>query len=70
MSTFTASQLSELRADFARFETVDPCTPAYGKLISLLDALDDEALRGLAHARVKFVSRLALNRCIRRRVEA
>jgi hypothetical protein len=34
--------------------------------VSLLDSLDNDGLRLLAGAGVKFVSRLALNRCVRR----
>lgn len=64
--TFTPAQIEALRREFAKVDTIDPCAPAYARLVAMLDGLTDSALVTLARAGVKFVSNMAVNRCIRR----
>lgn len=63
---FTLTQISTLRAEYSRINTIDPCGEAYPKLCKMLDALDKNALQQLAGAQIKFVSSLARNRFNRR----
>lgn len=65
-ATFTPAQLEALRREFAKIETIDPCAPTYGRLVAMLDGLADSDLATIARAGVKFVSNMAVNRCIRR----
>jgi hypothetical protein len=65
---FTASQLSQLTAGYATITRVDPCAPTYRKLCDLLDKMTDAQLSQVASAGIKFVSSLAINRCVRRGV--
>lgn len=63
---FHADQLRQLRQAYSQVAAIDPDQPAYVELLRTLDAMDDALLRQLADASVKFISSLALNRCIRR----
>jgi hypothetical protein len=65
MATFTQSQINALRAEYSRINSIDPCGDTYPKMIKLLNALNQENLKKLATANIKFVSRLAANRVIR-----
>lgn len=58
--------INTLRSEFAKIERIDPCSKSYENLISLLDRLDDSGLITVVEAKIKFVSALALNRCIRK----
>jgi hypothetical protein len=60
------AQLETLRTAYAKIERIDPAGAAYGKLVALLDSMDDELLIIVKDAQIKFMSMLALNRCIRR----
>ena len=53
-------------AGFGGIERMDPSGAAYGKLCAILDAANDEALRAVHHANIRFASRLAFNRMMRR----
>jgi hypothetical protein len=55
-----------LRTEFAQIERIDPSNPSYKKMIALMDRCTDQALVEIKDAGIKFVSSLALNRCIRR----
>jgi hypothetical protein len=59
-------QMATLRAAYANLNTIDPDGQGYAKLCELLDSLDTEALKTLACANIKFVSKLAINRFVRR----
>lgn len=59
---FSEGQLEQLRAQYAKIESVDPSQPAYNKMTGLLNSLSQPRLKQLAKANVKFVSKLALNR--------
>jgi len=59
---FTKDMLDKLRNDYGKLNRVDPSKPAYKKLTDLLDGLTKEQLKQLVDAKIKFVSKLALNR--------
>jgi len=61
-----ATDLNTIRNAFGNLTTMDPDGPVYKKLCELLDRCDDEAIVAAKDAGIKFVSSLALNRCIRR----
>lgn len=61
---FSPSQLNQLMASFCHIQTASPdCLP---KFHAIFDACDDAALTQLANAGIKFVSKLAVNACVRR----
>jgi hypothetical protein len=53
-------------AGFGGIERIDPSGAAYKRLCAILDGADDEALRAVHHANIRFASKLAFNRMIRR----
>lgn len=59
---FTAEQLKELRTRYAAIDRVDPTGNAYAAIRAFLDKLDQDHLLFLSKAKIKWVSRLALNR--------
>lgn len=65
MATFTQTQISALRSEYSRINSIDPCGEAYPKLINLLNKLDQTNLKVLAASNIKFVSKLAANRVLR-----
>lgn len=60
--TFSSSQVEEMRRAFGGIQKIDPSSETYRKMIALLDRLDQEQLKTLASAGIKFVSNLARNR--------
>lgn len=60
------SLINTLRNEFAKIDRIDPSAPSYAKMLALLDRLDDDGLVTVKNAQIKFVSVLALNRCIRK----
>ena len=58
--------VSTLREEFGKLDRVDPDGKLYRELCAVLDAADDDSLMVAKDAGIKFVSALALNRCIRR----
>ncbi len=61
---FTAGQLNALRSSYGQLETVSP-----DRLVAfhhIFDGCADVRLQQLATARIKFVSKLAINACTRR----
>ena len=58
--------VSILREEFGKLDRIDPDGKLYHDLCAVLDAADDAALLHAKDAGIKFVSLLALNRCIRR----
>lgn len=66
MKEFTDEQLNALRVQWCKLSRVNPESKAYDELIKLLDACNDMMLKQLKDAQIRFVSSLALNRCIRR----
>lgn len=60
------ADIEALRASFDKLQTLDPDGPLYQRLCALLDSCTDEALIFAKDSGIRFVSSLALNRCIRR----
>ena len=58
--------VNKLRKAYDGIQGIDPASPTYKKLISLLDSLSLEQLQTLVNAKIKFVSGLARNRVNRR----
>ncbi|OGO33100.1 MAG: hypothetical protein A2Z03_02210 [Chloroflexi bacterium RBG_16_56_8] len=55
--------LEALRTAYGKISTIDPAGGGYKNLCKFLDAQDATTLRILANAEIKFVSKLAANRC-------
>jgi hypothetical protein len=66
----TSEMIISLRASFGKIERMDPNGSIYRGACSLLDRCDDDALKAVYKAKIKFVSSLALNRMIRRGIAA
>ena len=66
MESFSPSQIAALKAEYSKINTVDPDSDTYKKLIAMLDRLDLKSLKSLAGAEIKFVSKLAQNRVLRK----
>ncbi len=62
--TFTADQLDTLRDAYATINTASPAM--LPRFHALFDGCSDSGLVQLATARIKFVSKLAVNACARR----
>lgn len=61
-----AGIIQEVINGFSKIEAMDPTGKAYGKLCAILDGADNEALQAIYDANIKFASKLAFNRMIRR----
>jgi hypothetical protein len=66
MNANVAEMIETLRTKMATVNTIDPCGPFYEKLCKILDSCDDESIVCVAKQNIKFVSKMALNRVIRR----
>ena len=64
----TLGTIEQLRRDFSKFQRMDPEGPVYQRLCAILDRADNDALRAAYEANIPFVSSLALNRMIRRKI--
>ena len=64
--SFSPSQIAALKAEYSKINTIDPSSDIYKKLIAMLDRLDLKSLQSLAGAEIKFVSKLAQNRVMRK----
>lgn len=62
----TNQMIASLVAIFGKVDRMDPSGPIYAGIIDLLDRADNEALKAVYKARIRFVSALALNRMVRR----
>ena len=62
--SFSDAQVKQLQEGFKGINKIDPSSPTYGKLITLLDSLDKPSLQRIANADIKFVSLLAKNRTL------
>lgn len=56
------AMIESLRTQCDAINRVDPDGPAYQALVRFLNGLDQDHLRVLAAAKIKWISRLALNR--------
>lgn len=61
-----SEMITTLRTAFTQINTMDPEGAAYVGLCDILDNADDDALKAVHAAGIKFVSQLAFNRMIRR----
>lgn len=61
-------QLAELRNEYAKVEKIDPSSILYDNLCQVLDEMDDDKLRMLADAKIKWLSMLANTRLTRRKM--
>lgn len=66
----STAQITEMKATFDNLTSMHPAGMVYRRLCNILDRADDNALVTVYRANIKFVSRLALNRMIRRGVQA
>ena len=66
MESFSPSQIAALKAEYSKINGIDPDSDTYKKLIAMLDRLDLKTLKSLAGAEIKFVSKLAQNRVLRK----
>ena len=64
--SFSPSQIAALKAEYSKINGIDPASDTYKKLISMLDRLDLKSLQSLAGAEIKFVSKLAQNRVMKK----
>jgi len=64
--SFSLSQIAALKAEYSKINGIDPASDTYKKLIAMLDRLDLKSLQSLAGAEIKFVSKLAQNRVLRK----
>jgi hypothetical protein len=64
--SFSPSQIAALKAEYSKINGIDPDSDTYKKLIAMLDRLDLKSLQSLAGAEIKFVSKLAQNRVMRK----
>jgi len=64
--SFSPSQIAALKAEYSKINGIDPASDTYKKLIAMLDRLDLKTLQSLAGAEIKFVSKLAQNRVMRK----
>ena len=64
--SFSPSQIAALKAEYSKINGIDPASDTYKKLIAMLDRLDLKSLQSLAGAEIKFVSKLAQNRVLRK----
>lgn len=69
LEQFSKEQLDKLRKEYGTLEKIDPTSPSYKKLITLLNNLPQEHLKSLASADIRFVSVLAKNRIKKEEVE-
>jgi hypothetical protein len=56
------TQITELRTRYAAINRIDPDGKAYAGICKLLGSLSQSDLKMLAGAKIKFISKLALNR--------
>jgi hypothetical protein len=64
--SFSPSQIAALKAEYSKINGIDPASDTYKKLIAMLDRLDLKSLQSLAGAEIKFVSKLAQNRVMKK----
>lgn len=67
--SFSPSQIAALKAEYSKINGIDPASDTYKKLIAMLDRLDLKTLQSLAGAEIKFVSKLAQNRVLRKNMK-
>ena len=63
---FSPDHIETLRKEYAKINSIDPCAPSYPRICKFLDAMGDEMLIQIKESGIKWLSGLALNRCIKR----
>lgn len=66
-TTFTPAQIEALREGYGKFEKLHP--DCLDRFHAIFAKCDDATLIALATAGIKFVSKLAMNACMRRNLE-
>jgi len=66
-TAFTLTELTTLRRELAKIETVNP--ERLSQFHEIFDGCNDDALLQLASSHIKFVSKLAVNACARRGIK-
>lgn len=64
--TNIAAMADQLRERMANVKGIDPSGKFYLGVCKALDRCDDDALRAVYNAKIKFISALAWNRMLRR----
>jgi hypothetical protein len=59
---FSDAQIKKLKDEYSSINTIDPSSPTYKRLVVLMNAQDQETLKKLAGANIKFISGMARNR--------
>ena len=57
--------LKKLKKSYSTLDKIDPSSPAAKKMTALLDKMEEEQLKAIVKADIKFISLLAVNRLIR-----
>jgi hypothetical protein len=60
----TDKLINTLRNECSQIDRINPCSPAYKRLIAFLDGLPQDHLKMVRDAKIKFLSRLAINRIV------
>ena len=63
---FSSTMIATMQREYGKIAKVDPALPTYAKLCKTIDNMTDAQLRQVKDAGIKWLSSLALNRCIRR----
>jgi len=66
MTNNLSTSIQAAVAGFAKIDYLDPDSAAFTKLCAILDCADDDALKAVHAANIRFASELAFNRMIRR----
>jgi hypothetical protein len=65
---FSNEMIEKLRQKYSTIKTIDPCGENYQKLCEQLDQMESKLLVQLRDANIAFLSSLARNRCVRRKI--
>lgn len=69
MDKFSPEQLRQLKGAYGRIDRIDPCGPAYGRMVEMLDKASDVALQQLFDAKIKFLGLMAAGRLVARQYQ-
>lgn len=64
----TQDEVERMRREYSKIANIDPDGIVYKQLCKILDGTNDEGLLFLSRADIPWISKLALNRCIRRKL--
>ena len=66
MERFTDQQIAQLRGEYSKVKRAS--TDSLVRFGAIFQTCSDDALKQLAAAQISFVSKLALNECVRRHI--